>query len=184
MKKLVLLMATFMPMAAFAQSFTSAVTVDLNSSAVPGPLGSNPALAELTGANGAKSTLYLDAFGNGGTGVSDFIVFRKAQGTDASPSAVGSGDVLGNLQFQGCDTTTPTFAIGGQIRVTADQTWSSTVGGAFMGFYTMSDTSASLSEQLRIFGSGGVAIGNVTISTDPGAGNLLVSGGTVLTTRS
>lgn len=98
-----------------------------------------------SGALAAK--LYLiDAAGTPATGVAaNFSTTSNAgpawqmlrgRGTNASPVAVNSGDVLGELQFAGYhNTSTNNFANGALIRATAMENWSTGVNGTSLYFF-------------------------------------------------
>lgn len=85
------------------------------------------------------------------------IAFIKYRGTPASPTVVSSGDVIGNLLFQGYDGAS--LRSGALIRATVDGTpGSADMPGALL-FFTTPDGSATLSERMRIDSAGNVGIG-------------------------
>lgn len=60
----------------------------------------------------------------------------RGRGTNASPVAVNSGDVLGELQFAGYhNTSTNNFANGALIRATTMENWSTGVNGTSLYFF-------------------------------------------------
>lgn len=100
------------------------------------------------------------------------VGFSKARGTEATPTTVVTADTLGRLMFRGYDGSN--FLEMGSIEISATGTIAATRVPTFMAFSTATDATPSvLTEALRIFPSGGVAIGS---TTDPGALNLKVAG--------
>jgi trimeric autotransporter adhesin len=99
---------------------------------------------------------------------------RRINGTMASPSAILSGQQIGN--FQGEGYTSASLHTSAIIEFVAGENWSSTATGAYLGFFTNALTTTTVSEKMRIQGSGGVTIGNSILATDPGAGGLAISG--------
>jgi len=85
------------------------------------------------------------------------ISLGKGRGTYASPTAVASSDVLGQLTFQGYGgTTARTLA---QINAYVETYTSDTDISAFLQFTTSPSGAASPTERMRIDGSGNVGIG-------------------------
>lgn len=108
--------------------------------------------------------LELDAF-NG----NPQIFQRRANTSSTSPSAIVSNNQLGSLFFQGWNTST--YATGATIgsRSTAT-TWDGSHNGAFLNFFTTSDSGTTATEQMRLQGSGGLSVGNANVATDGGTG--------------
>jgi hypothetical protein len=103
--------------------------------------------------------------------VGQTIVFKKARGTQASPTIVASGDVLGNLDFAGIKDAT-TYVTASRITGEVDGTpGSGTDMPGRLVFWTCPDGSATLAEQLRIDNAGtkqlasAAAVGNPTLQS-------------------
>jgi len=112
----------------------------------------------------------FDVASSSGTATSRFsnygntndLFLRRAQGTIATPTAVGSGSVLGRLIGQGYDGTT--FQSSSSISLETDAT---TAAGDMPGrivFNTALDGTASPVERMRIDNAGNVSIGTSGIS--------------------
>ena len=103
--------------------------------------------------------------------------FIRNGGTFSSPVAVSSGNVLGQLTFQGA-TSSSSAITGATITCTAAEAWSTTAYGTYFSIFTTvtGGGSPSTTEKLRIQASGGLNVGNHDLATDVGAGNILLSG--------
>ena len=99
--------------------------------------------------------------------------FTRYNGTAASPTALLAGDNIARIGISGYDGTA-NQANRAQIQVFALNNWvHSTDYSTYMTFTTTPGGATGSAEVMRIQGSGGVSIGT---TTDPGIGNLLVSG--------
>jgi hypothetical protein len=127
----------------------------------------NPSLV-LQGSNNTERLQIRSATSTGGQAI---IVLNSARGTITSPTVTLNGDALGYYQFGGYNNTI--FVRGAWVSGFADGDWSGTNQGSFIGFSTTPNGSTTIAERLRIFGSGGVSIGN---TVDPGNTNLSVTG--------
>lgn len=68
---------------------------------------------------------------------SAFLASRRSRGSSASPAVVQDGDILLRIQANGqTNTADANFTAGGEIRIVAKETWSGSVNGAQMEFYT------------------------------------------------
>jgi hypothetical protein len=106
------------------------------------------------------------------------IRLYRAQGTIASPTPPTTGQSLGGLRSFGY-TGAAFGTLSAAIDLYANQTFAVGSQGSYINFRTTADSTASATEKMRIFGSGGVSIGN---TTDPGATNLSVTGALTLGT--
>jgi hypothetical protein len=102
------------------------------------------------------------------------LVLSRADGTPSTPAAVVAGtQSLGSIEGRGYDGTN--FVQSAIIALQHVQTFSSTLHGSSIDFYTTPTTaSASIAMAMRIQPSGGVSIGSPF--TDPGTGGLNVGG--------
>lgn len=120
----------------------------------------------ISGADSTQNNLSMDSYGE-----SSNIAFRRAQGTQASPTAITSGVSLGSVGWRGYGSTA--YASGSRvlIQAVASQTWTDTAQGTYLGFSTTPNGSTSIAERMRIQNSGNVSIGSTTDSA-----KLLVAG--------
>jgi hypothetical protein len=71
------------------------------------------------------------------------FVFRRRQGTYASPTAVQSGNILGAVQWQGYGASTFGTVGAAEIRAVATQAFTESVRGTRLDFYTTASGSAT-----------------------------------------
>lgn len=117
-------------------------------------------------AHGTTSGVAVELNSFNGNG---FVVFRRANTSSTAPSAIVSNNQLGNFQFTGWNTSA--YAVGASINARSTATtWDGTHNGAFLAFFTTADASTTVTEQLRLQGSGGLSVGNANLATDGGAG--------------
>lgn len=69
------------------------------------------------------------------SGATTHVVFRRNNGTYASPTALASGDVIGSLQWQGRGASTFGTVPAAQIRGVAVEAFSETARGTSLEFY-------------------------------------------------
>jgi hypothetical protein len=94
---------------------------------------------------------------NDTAGVTSNLSFARSRGTAASPTAVSSGDNLGNLVSYGFDGTN--YIIAAQITTAVDTTPGTNDMPGRIVFSTTADGAASVTERMRIDSSGNVGIG-------------------------
>jgi len=140
------------------------VQISANTSTAPLNQGGN--LLMITAADTVSSGIQLDTFG---TGAFPQIVFRGARGTGASPSALQLNDLLFNETMLGFDGTA--YQQSTSIQGQANENFSTGHHGGNLLFFT-TPVGGSITEALRINGSGGVGLGT---TVDPGAGSLLAT---------
>jgi hypothetical protein len=147
----------------------SKLTISKNS-ASPAAITGNPYL-NIVGANSESPKLNFDAYANLPT-----ITFRRANGTQASPSALNSGDQLANFAVFGYGATSYTTTNRGFITINADQNWTDSAQGTRIAFATTTTgTASAATERMRIDSSGNVLIG--ITSARANAGDVQVSKG-------
>lgn len=104
------------------------------------------------------------------------VMFGRGRGTNASPSAVQSGDVLGTIYFQGqFDTTRGNINQSVRIEALATGTFSGTNAQGQLSIYTTPSASTTPAERFEILDTGQVSLGIV--------GGLAPDSGIVLTVR-
>jgi hypothetical protein len=109
----------------------------------------------------------------GADGYCPYLELNRARGTQASPSAVLSGDELGEINFYGHDGST--FIRGASIRSYVDGTPGAGDMPGRLVFSTTADGASSPTERMRITSAGLVGIG----TSSPGA-QLHVVGSSIL----
>lgn len=160
----------------------TSLVVSANSSTLPaGPSGT---VLQVGGADSLQAFLLFDAFLSGGA---PQMVFRLARGTAASPSAVQSGDVLGQINAFGYHSGGAYTTSGqGKFRFLAAENWTSTARGTSFIIQTTPTGGVSLINamvvsaggalQLGAYGAGTLttdASGNVTATSDSRLKNIL-----------
>jgi hypothetical protein len=109
-----------------------------------------------------------------GTGSNAAIIMRMARGTSGAPTATQAGDLVGILGWRGYGATGFTAVSRAEVAASAAENWTDTAQGMYLSFLTTASGALVRTEKMRVQGSGGVSIGSV--STDPGAGNVLAQG--------
>jgi hypothetical protein len=92
------------------------------------------------------------------TGTAPQFVFRRARGTQASPTALLAGNLIGSLAGRGHDGTDFTVSRAA-IQFAAAQNWTSTANGTNIRISTTENGTTTLSERVRILDNGNVGIG-------------------------
>lgn len=93
--------------------------------------------------NGIAAFYTHSAFGNGPT-----LNFCKSDGTQASPTAIGSGENLGFIDFRGYDGSA--YANGAQIKIQNGAAWTPSLHSCTIQFYTCPAGSTTLTEVFRM----------------------------------
>jgi hypothetical protein len=89
------------------------------------------------------------------------LLLRKANGTTDAPTAVTSGQNLGQLSFQGFNGSAYTVSGGGLLGY-ASEDWSPSANGSYLILKTTPVGAAASAERLRIDSSGNVGVGLIT----------------------
>ena len=110
-----------------------------------------------------SAQLLVTTYNNGAT-TNSHLILRTADGTEASEAATDSGDVLGDLDFQGNDGDS--FEMGARIRAMADENWSGSALGTNLTFHTVDNATTGLDERMRIDHNGNVGIGTAAPATN------------------
>lgn len=112
------------------------------------------------------------------------LTFRAALGTNSSPTTLTSGSLMGSLLWTGHNGSA--YATGGRTGIAsiATENWTPTANGTALAFTTTASGTTTTNQNMRIYGSGGVTIGNANIiATDPGTPSLLVGGPIIANTN-
>lgn len=103
---------------------------------------------------------------------------RRAQGTASSPTALGSGQTIGQDQFSGYDGVTPgSFTTVAGLQATTTEAWDSTHHEVRLTYTLWRDSSAARVNVASIFPSGNMRIGSSTTDPSVAVGWLGVEGG-------
>jgi len=128
-------------------------------------------ITNTAGGAGAITTTY---------GQASAVVCRRANGTVASPTTLQANELIGATLARGHNGTAFTTSSNGGVYIYAGETWTTGANGTYVTIETTANAGTSRTEKMRIHGSGGVSIG---ATTDPGAGNLLLSGSLTASTH-
>lgn len=144
------------------------LTINANSAAAVAPPAG--ALVHLIGTDTIPAEITIDAYGSVGA-----ILARTSGGAQGSKSAPAANAQLFNLGAQGWDGVSAYGSAAG-IVMFAENGFSTTDHSAYMDFKGCAIGSTTYQSNMRLHGSGGLALGNSILATDPGAGNHAVSG--------
>jgi hypothetical protein len=127
---------------------------------------------KVVGADGVNTGYVAATFGAPGTNS-----FARFDGTQASPTAVVSGDELGRLTFGGATSSSTLTGNRARFNCFAAENWSATAYGTYCSVFTSvtGGGSPTTTEKFRFQGSGGFSIGNANIAIDGGAGVVVAS---------
>jgi microcystin-dependent protein len=98
-------------------------------------------------------------------GDATIVSMRSSNGTKTAPSAVSSGEIIGNLGFMGYGSTTFPSNNSAAFKAIAAENFTDAVKGTHLSFSTTPIGSSSLTERLRITAAGDVGIGTTSPST-------------------
>lgn len=121
-----------------------------------GTRSANPYLNILSETTSTTRGLQIDQY-NTGTHA-PLLILRKARGSYASPSAVQTSDTLGSFGVQGYGGTAMSTATPARIAMFAESTFTDSSHNTYMAFATTPSASTTNVEQLRITGSGNIAM--------------------------
>lgn len=156
-------------------------TFVVSNNATTGVIGSfaSGQVMAVIGADGGNAALEVQAFTNSATVLNSSVPnfgFTEAGGTAASPSNVKSTQILGQFGWRGYNGTTYT-ASRATIAGAAAEDFTTTNAGTYLSFNTSATgVTQPLIEQMRLQSSGGLTLGTSIVTTDNGAGNLLLAG--------
>jgi hypothetical protein len=141
-----------------------------NANALQQPAAALPGnvVALFTPADAAGSSIIIDGFG--GAFANPQMLGRIASGTAASKSSIPTGQTVFQFFGEGYDGTT--YAPAGRIDFLSAEpgNWSGTAHGGQIDLYTTPVGTTSNTRAVRVWASGGLAVGNG--ANDPGLGNL------------
>ena len=123
--------------------------------------------------HGAQANSNNYSFNNSGIGGS--MDLGLAKGTQAAPTSVQFGDILGSISFSGFNGTV--FNKAASIESRASQVFSAIGTGAYLEFKTTRDDTTASETRMIIDNIGRVGIGKVPVQTLDVKGTINVSGG-------
>jgi hypothetical protein len=138
-----------------AQIWSAVQTINLNAAALPAAVGGTS--FRIGGANATVNRLTMDAFG-----AVNSLLFQRAAGTAASPTALQSQDVMGSILAFGYGATGYSSGSRATIQLFADQNWTDTAQGAGITFSTTLNGGTTALERLRITNDGGITVHDVS----------------------
>lgn len=122
-------------------------------------------------ASNTNTTVDVGAFNNASSGA--FLYLTSARGTQASPTASLSGDVIGGLGARGYGATGfPTGSRAG-IEFLAENDWTDSAQGARISFRVTSGTSVNTSERMKLTASVLSTLTALTVGTTTQRSNWL-----------
>jgi hypothetical protein len=144
----------------------SIINANLNAAVPP----ANPTTgAHLSLLDATVGGFNVDAFAQNGQNL-----FRRANGTNASPTGLVDGDTIGGLRWDGFAGASTNAYVGGKafLLVVASGTWSNTNNATNMKVLLVAPSTTGVAETARFWGSGSF---NATSSpTDAGAGSVVM----------
>jgi hypothetical protein len=134
-------------------SGTAPGSLTINRNAVlPAPTAGVVSALWIIGNDAENPAFAMDAFGQPGG-----IIYRRSNGTAGSPSAVLSGQSIGNIAFRGFGTTSVVPQAAARISGNALENFTDTTLGAQLVFTTVTPGSLTLVDQMKV--GPGVVIG-------------------------
>ena len=134
---------------------TSRLTVSESAAAPRAP--NSGTLAHLVQADGIINRLYLDAFGN-----QVHLSFRRANNTNASPSALVANDIIGRITVFGRGSTDYSASARGSINFRAAENWTDSAQGTRIDLLTVANGAAAEAVAVSVLDNGNVRIGSDT----------------------
>lgn len=128
------------------------------------------AVFQFAAADAVQAMGVIDSYG----ALSNFVG-RRSGGTAASKTALLLNSNIVGLAAQGHDGVGYS-ANSGILLFSASENWGATAHGTVCRIFTTANTTTTSREVARVHPSGSVSIGSTVVTTDPGAGNLLLSG--------
>ena len=125
--------------------------------------------------------VYLDVYE--GTSTSQIAV-RAARGTPELPTALLLGNMVGGFSARGYATTGFTAGAKGALQIRASENWTDSANGTYMSLWTTATGGTGITEKMRLQNSGGLSLGASYLTTDPGAGSMIISGNVGIGTTS
>jgi Protein of unknown function (DUF2793) len=132
---------------------TSRITASEN--AVAPPPAATGTLTHLVQADGVACRFFLDAFASNAQ-----LNFRRANGTNASRSALASGNSIGRFSVFGYGATGFSSTSRGGLNIVASEDWTDTAQGTRLDLLVVANGAAAESIALSAIGNGNVRVGS------------------------
>ena len=124
----------------------------MNGNATTAPAAISGTQFQISGTDGSQAAALLDAFGNSAT-----TTYRRADGTNASKSALVAEDVIMNLRAFGYSTSAYTATGKANVQIVAAENWSDTAQGTIVRFLVTAPTTTTTAAYFD-FGTNGLII--------------------------
>lgn len=159
----------FLKSKSYTVSGAGVTTINQNTSSLPSVSAGN--LFQLGGADGANTPMTFDAFGG-----APVLIVRRADGTNASKTAIQAGDALFQFGGQGYDGAAYS---GSQVALNflAGANWSGSSHPTVIAFAVTPLSSTSAATALQINPDGSVNALGITDATTTSTGIVTVAGG-------
>ncbi len=153
-------------------AFPGGLLLNLNAAAAPAAISG--ATLQIAQANSTTNLIQLDSFGS-----TNQLIFRRAQGTNASPTATASGTTIGLWGARGYTGSAYTSAANAaSVGLLAAETWSGVANGTLISFQTTPIGSVTPGEILRINGAAAVLFSNTALPAGGTTGAGFIFNGT------
>lgn len=111
-------------------------------------------IIQAVGANSANARIFIDSFAG-----NPVLNLRRADGTNASKSAVQLDELIGAVGALGYGATAYASGARSTLSFSAAENWTDSAHGTYMSFFTTLVGSTTNSEQMRLDGKGNLGIG-------------------------
>lgn len=147
--------------------FTNALTVNKNASALTARTGT---VLQAASPDSTATRIEADAFASPA-----FFTSVRSDGTNASPTALQTGDELGGVNAYGYNGTA---VVGPQasFRAYAAQTWSAGASGSYANIAVTPDNSTTLTTAIQFESDTGITVPPTVTGGDKGAGTINATG--------
>lgn len=138
-------------------SSTGLLVVNANSASAPSPLSGT--IFQVVGADSTTARMGIDAFA-----ATPVLNLRRANGTNASKSAVVLDDQIGAVAALGYGTSD--YPTGGRANLIflAAENWTNTAQGTYIAFYTTATGGTTNAEKMRLDAAGNLGLGVTSLS--------------------
>lgn len=124
------------------------------------PLSFSGSVVHISGADATQNAILMDSFAERSR-----LIFRRAGGTAAVPSATVSGAEIGGELWAGFGTTAYSGTRAGVV-ANATETWTDSAQGTSIYFQTTTTGAATLTTRMNIDGVGSLAIGQSSTASE------------------
>lgn len=163
---------------AITPTWTAKHIFSANAATLPATPTGAPALVHVGGADATVQPVLIDGFGVGGA-----VFLRRANTSAAAPSAMQSGQGIGNIQAHGYGATAYSTTSKAIIGFMASENWSDSAQGTHIDFGTTAIGTTTRATVFTMLGSGALSIGSA--GTGHGtSGQVLTSAGNAAPTWS